>query len=446
MEFETGHALWALAAAGVPRDHPQVSKALSYLMGRQQVFGGWFDPLQSFENFRTPFRETQFAVIALSSYYPGPDQTKGWNSPAPAILSKDPIQLLSDLDRVWSGASPVLMQQIEDATRSNDILIRQASAEALGRLGQASSTPALLALLGDPSKLVQRTAAWSLRQIYSRSENAPDAGLLAAFASPEARVRWGAARVFAHHFSTLAKRDDLVAALGKLTSDPVIPVRMEAVKGLWQSWFWNADPALRGRIEDTVIAELGQPQHPWVTENLKSALYNLADENIRYLYNNWVPLLAREPDRERAIRGRLGVEAQLAEKIARVLGTGADAQKKRSGRARRSAATARRYLRCERRPVQAWTRDLQPHWQRYRADRVFRRECREPFSCAAAVARLLRPGDAASGRGGLDDRARNQLFRRRQDRRRSRARYGVAGEKAREHAGGHGSGCGDDAS
>jgi hypothetical protein len=328
VEFETGHALWALAAAGVPRDHPQVRKALEYLMGRQQVFGGWFDPRQSFENFRTPFRETQFAVIALSLYYPGPDKTKGWNSPAPANLSKDPVQLLGNLDRVWSGASPVLMRQIEDEARSNDVLIRQASAEALGRLGQASSMPALLALLGDPSKLVQRTAAWSLRQIYSRSENAPDAGLLSAFASPDARVRWGAARVFAHHFSMLAKRDDLVAALEKLTSDPVVPVRMEAVKGLWQSWFWNADPALRGRIEDTVIAELGQPQHPWVTENLKAALYNLADENIRYLYNNWVALLARDLDRERAIHGRLGVEAQLAEKIARVLETGADAQKK----------------------------------------------------------------------------------------------------------------------
>ena len=328
VEFETGHALWALAAAGVPRDHPQVRKALGYLLGRQQVFGGWFDPRQSFENFRTPFRETQFAVIALSSYYPGPDKTKGWNSPAPANLSKDPVELLRDLDRVWSGVSPALMHQIEDATRSNDVLIRQASAEALGRLGQASSTPALLALLGDPSKLVQRTAAWSLRQIYSRSENAPDAGLLAGLASPEARVRWGAARVFAHHFSVLAKRGDLVAALEKLTSDSVIPVRMEAVKGLWQSWFWNADPALRGRIEDTVIAELGQPQHPWVTENLEAALYNLADENIRYLYNNWVALLAREPDRERAIRGRLGVEAQLAGKIARVLESGADAQKK----------------------------------------------------------------------------------------------------------------------
>ena len=49
-------------------------KAIEYLLGRQQEFGGWFDPLQSFENFRTPFRETQFAVLALSSYLSGAGQ------------------------------------------------------------------------------------------------------------------------------------------------------------------------------------------------------------------------------------------------------------------------------------------------------------------------------------------------------------------------------------
>lgn len=329
VEFQTGHALWTLAAAGVPRDNPQVRKGLDYLLNRQQEFGGWFDPLQSFENFRTPFRETQFAVLALSSYYPGPDKTKGWNSPAPASLSKDPVQLLADLDRVWDGASPALVRQIETAARSNDALIRQAAAEALGRLGDPASVGTLTALLGDPSKLVQRAAAWSLRQIYSRHDDTPGAPLLAALSSPNARARWGAARVFAHHFAALARRPDMVAALEKTSSDPVIPVRMDAVKALWQAWFWNADPQVRGKIEDTVLAAMAQPQHPWVSANLGDALYNLADENIRYLYNNWVTLLGSAQDREQAIRGRLGVESQLAEKIAHVLEAGPDPQKKK---------------------------------------------------------------------------------------------------------------------
>jgi len=81
VEFQTGHALWALHDAGIPMTNPQVKKGIDYLMKRQQEFGGWMDPLQSFENFRTPFRETQFAVVALSSYFPIEGRAKGWNSP-----------------------------------------------------------------------------------------------------------------------------------------------------------------------------------------------------------------------------------------------------------------------------------------------------------------------------------------------------------------------------
>jgi len=267
-------------------------------------------------------------VLALSWYFPGPDKTRGWNSPAPASLSKDPARLLQQLDGVWDGASPELIREIETAAGSNEVLIRQAGAEALGRLGRPSSLPVLIAMLGDPSKLVQRTAAWSVRQVYSRHPQARVAPLLAALSSADARVRWAAMRVFARHFATLARRDGVIGALEQLANDPVIPVRMDAIRALWQAWFWNADPRLRGQIEDTVIAALGEPQHPWIAENLNAALYNLADENIRYLYNNWVPLLAREEDRERAIRGRLAIEAQLADKIARVLESGPDRQKK----------------------------------------------------------------------------------------------------------------------
>jgi len=329
VEFETGHALWALASAGVPVENAQVQKGLQYLLHRQQDFGGWMDPLQSFENFRTPFRETQFAVLALSAYYPLDGRRKGWDSLPPKALSHDPVELLGQLDQIWDRPSPAVVRQIEAAAHSDDVLIRQAACEALGRLALPSSATVVARLLADPSKLVQRTAAWSLRQIYSRHEDTASSYLLAALSSHDARERWGATRVFAHHFSALAKRNDVVAALDKRTSDPVLPVQLQAVQGLWQAWFWNADTATRSHIEDTVLAELGQPEHPWVEQNLRAAVYNLADENIRYLYNNWVPLLGRQEDRERAIRGRLNTEAQLATKFAAILEQGPDVQKKR---------------------------------------------------------------------------------------------------------------------
>ena len=328
VEFQTGHALWALAAAGLTPEHPQVRKAVDYLLQRQQPWGGWLDPLQSYENFRTPFRETQFAVLALSSLYPGPGRPKGWDSPAPPSLPADPAYLLRALDTVWERPPAGVVTVIQDLTGSNEVLVRQAAAETLGRLALPESVPLLVKLLGDPSKLVQRAAAWSLRQVYGAHPDTGDRELLAALASHDARTRWGATRVFAHHFAVLAPRTELIAALQKLTADPVLAVRMQAIQGLWQAWFWNADPVVRGEIEDTLLAALAQPQHPWIETNLHAAVYNLADENIRYLYNNWVALLGRPEDRDRAIQGRLAVESQLAAKFARILAQGPDTQKK----------------------------------------------------------------------------------------------------------------------
>jgi hypothetical protein len=103
---------------------------------------------------------------------------------------------------------------------------------------------------------------------------------------------------------------------------------MNAVKALWQFWFWTPDPATKNLIEDTLLTALGKPQPEWVAENLRHAIYNLADENIRYLYNNWVPSMGRAEDREKAIRGRLAVESRLAAKFATVLEQGSDVQKK----------------------------------------------------------------------------------------------------------------------
>jgi hypothetical protein len=322
VEFQTGHALWALHAAGIPLANPQVAKAVQYLLRRQQEFGGWMDPLQSFENFRTPFRETQMAVVALSSYFPLEGRAKGWNSPKIAKLSSHPVELLEQLDDVWDAPSAEVKTQIRVAASSPDVLIRQAAVEALGRLGEEPSQ------MGDPSKLVQRTAAWAMRQRYSRHPETPSSELLASLGSGDDRRRWGAIRVFAAHFSELAKRPEFAETLAKQVNDPVVTIRMNAIKGLWQFWFWTPDVATKNMIEDTLLAALGKPQTEWVTENLRHAVYNLADENIRYLYNNWVPLMGRREDREKAIRGRLAVESRLATKFASVLEQGTDPQKK----------------------------------------------------------------------------------------------------------------------
>lgn len=326
VEFQTGHSLWALHAAGIPLSNPQVAKAVDYLLRRQQQFGGWMDPRQSFENFRTPFRETQMAILALSGYFPQTGRAKGWNSPPLDRLSSDPVEMLQQLDDLWDAPSAEVRKQIEAATKSPDALVRQAAVEALGRLGLREENYG--ELLGDPSKLVQRTAAWAMRQAYSRHAETPVSDATSALAAADDRTRWGATRVFAAHFSTLAKRPEIAAALARLVDDPVDSVRMNAVKGLWQLWFWSPDSQTKGLIEDTLLSAIGKPQSEAVETNLRHGIYNVADENIRYLYNNWVPLLSRAEDRDRAVRGRLSVEARLADKFARVLERGLDLQKK----------------------------------------------------------------------------------------------------------------------
>ena len=312
VEFQTGHALWALAMAGVPRTNPQVAKGLAYLLGRQQEFGGWLDPLQSFENFRTPFRETQMAALALASYYPNP---KTATVPAP-------VGELRRLDGVWSTTAG-----LEKQARSADPFVRQAAAEALGRIGAEGSQGLLVELLGDASKLVQRTAAWGLRQIQSR-RRVDTTTLVKALDSPDARVRWASTRVFATHFSALSESGDLAEALvRRLEDQPAIA--HQAVKGLWQFWFWTPSDRTKDQIEGRLLYALKQPQHPWVEQSLREAIYNLADENIRYLYNNWVPLISRTADQEKVIRGRLAIEARLAEKFAAFLDYESDANRKR---------------------------------------------------------------------------------------------------------------------
>lgn len=321
-EFQTGHALWALRAAGIPASHPQVARALKLLLARQQPFGAWMDPLQPYENFRTPFRESQMAVLALSAYYPAGPAKRGWDAPPPPPWPAAATDQLPLLDELWNTPSAPLLRQVRALARAEDVFLRQAAIETLGRWALAETAPDLAERLGDPSKLVQRTAAWALRQVYSRHPEANPQPLTQALTAANVRTRWGATRVFAHHFAALAPRPEFAAALDQAGHDAFLPVRIQALKGLWQAWFWNARDAARDRIENTFLAQLDGDRHPWLARNIDEGLYNLADENIRYYYNNWVPLLGRDSDRLRAIQGRLRVESRLADKFARTLEQG----------------------------------------------------------------------------------------------------------------------------
>jgi len=153
----------------------RIAKSLKFLLERQQEWGGWFDPKQSYENSARR-RETQFAVMALSEFYKGTDG-KGWQAKAPQSLSTgDALSRLQQLDGVWERPSGSVTRDLIASLGSEEPMTRMAAAAALGRVGAKEAITQLGRLLGDPSKLVQIAAAQALRRIASRSVVPPSGG------------------------------------------------------------------------------------------------------------------------------------------------------------------------------------------------------------------------------------------------------------------------------
>jgi HEAT repeat protein len=326
VEFQTYHCLYTLALAGYPPDQPQIARSLKFLFERQQEWGGWFDPKQSYENFRTPFRETQFAVMALSQFYKG-DAGKGWLTDAPQSLSdSDAMLRLRQIDNVWSQPSRQLTKDLIDSLASDEPMMRMAAAAALGRVGAKEAIQSLSRLLGDRSKLVQIAAAQAVRRIASRHQIGHDQ-ILAALNQSNERTRWGATRVFAQHFAYLTGDDAVADKLIAMMADPMITVRMQAAKSLMRWSYWTKDEALKDRIADAFVARMAVNEHPWMRRNLLENFYSLADENVRYLYNNWISHLAQKEDRDRAVAGHREASRKMAERIARALETGNELQR-----------------------------------------------------------------------------------------------------------------------
>lgn len=330
VEFQTGHSLYTLALAGYKADHPQIKRGVDYLLARQQEWGGWFDPRQSYENFRTPFRETQFAVMALSQLYPEANKQKGWNAATLEKLSDNPYVALEQMSNVWAGSNERLASEAFRQLGSDEPFIRWQVAAMLGRTKYSKDYAPFFKVIGDGNKMVQLAGAWRLRQLNDFNEVAAAIFKGATFfpAEPFAeRRRCGIARIFAQHFSrftnerTMGKRS-LGDSLAGLFSDPSPVIRMQAAKSFSQWFYWTKDETLRWKIADEIIARIGTETHPWVRRNLIEALYSMSDENVRYLYNNWIALLATPEDREQAKHGHRENSLQMAKRIAAALETG----------------------------------------------------------------------------------------------------------------------------
>ena len=108
--YTTGQLAWTLLRLGKPATDPAVAKALEYLLAQQQDFGGWFQTT-THENFRTPMRETRYAVMALAEAFPkqgGPSSGWGNRDGGPARLPRTDslVGTLDDLENLWDVPTP----------------------------------------------------------------------------------------------------------------------------------------------------------------------------------------------------------------------------------------------------------------------------------------------------------------------------------------------------
>lgn len=326
-DFVSYHSVLALALAGRrPETDEHLQRAVQAMLRAQRPEGSWEgDPV--YQGFNTPFRATQFAVMALSTLYPGSTTARNWDAaypPPSAHLATDNLPLLlTELDQHWDLAPEGVLQQIRRVLASSDQpLAREAAARALGHMADAGALPVLTKALGDPTKMVQVAAAYAIRMIVSRRPNAAGNGralLAAALRSSDARSRWGAARLFNQHFKSLTDDPKLLAALTADLSDPVPYVRFQAASGLWRWYYWQVDRRdTRTNILESLATRLSVEQNAMVRRGLQESLYDALDENTGYMAA-WIRAVPNQEDKDRIENGFEAVAKDQAQVLARVI-------------------------------------------------------------------------------------------------------------------------------
>ncbi len=329
-DFISYNAVYALAMAGRrPESDEHLALAVKAMLAAQRQEGSWEgDPV--YQGFNTPFRATQFAVMALSTLYPGATEAKNWGAgfPAPPTrLAKNNLPvLLAQLDQFWDPAPEAVLKQIREVLlKSDQPLAREAAARALGHMADPGSMPALTQALGDQTKMVQVAVAYAIRMTLSRRQDDAPAGrklLVAALQSPNPRARWGATRVFNQHFKDLTGDKELLTALERNLSDPVPYVRFQAAAGLWRWYYWQVDqPDVRRSTLETLATRLNVETDAMVRRGLQESIYDLLDENTGYL-TAWVRTSAQDEDKNRIAAGYEVVARDQAQVLAKVLREG----------------------------------------------------------------------------------------------------------------------------
>ncbi len=283
--YTTGQLAWTLLRIGLPRDHPAVAKALRYILTQQQDFGGWIQTT-THENFRTPMRETRYAVMALSEAFPRPGAPlQGWDNhnldPARLHGTFSILEILENLENLWEipKSDPAqYTQTVQSLLDHTEPLVRASAAACLGRIGDSRHIAPLIHCLGDPSKIVWRASAWALRHLGNRGIG--HAEIARALRSPEPAIRRGAARIFAYQFYGMDQEEHLRDSFFTLLADPDLLTRLQAVQTLRQWFYRSMDFHVCTTIVRAFIKRMSAADDPAVRQCLVENLYIMMDENL----------------------------------------------------------------------------------------------------------------------------------------------------------------------
>ena len=191
------------------------------------------------------------------------------------------MHTLDDLENLWDvpeADRARFARAIEPLLAHAEPMIRASAAACLGRLGQAASAPTLVKRLDDPSKIVWRAAAWALRRLGNQGLGMDS--IAAALEDANPRVRRGAVRIFAYQFHGMDTRPDIPESLIRLTRDPDLWTRLQALRTLRQWFYRTKDTALARRIVETYLARMAEPALAVIRKNLSEGLYIMLDENL----------------------------------------------------------------------------------------------------------------------------------------------------------------------
>jgi hypothetical protein len=334
--YTTGQVIWTLVQAGETLETcPPLKKGVDYILSQQQPFGGWFQTT-THENFRTPMRETRYAVMALAVTHPASKEPQpGWGNRdgGEGCLPRTDslLHTLDDLDNLWQipqGREEEFTQSILPLLSGPEPLVRSLAAETLGRIGTGSAIEPLMGLLDDDVKDVMRSAAWALRQFGNRGEGIES--IKTALESQASGTRRGAARIFAYQYYGMDQRMDLAEDLMKLSKDENLWTRLEALKSLRQWFYRSNENAFKRKVVDLYIDHMGQPEHPAVRTNLEQGMYIMLDENQAggVSIERNLARFPKERDRKTVLEARTHVEQSvLLEPVLEALTEGNELQK-----------------------------------------------------------------------------------------------------------------------